>query len=94
VRGCIILGRRAVQYNITLVTGRILEITPLQGSPVPCKVRFRLAAGAQGTAVLHLTEVNPAGSAWSPAMRPVVQAWCQRYVGVALAEGGPLEGKG
>lgn len=82
-----------MSYNITLVAGRILEIAPLAGQPLPCKVRFRLAAGSQGTALLTLTDVSPAGAAWLPSMRPVVAAWAQRYLGVGLAEGGPGEGK-
>lgn len=73
-----------MSYNITLLAGRILEIAPLQGQPLPCKVRFRLTPGSQGTVLLQLTDVSPAGAAWAASMRPVVAAWCQRYLGVAL----------
>lgn len=81
-------------YNITLLANRVLELAPLAGQPLPCRVRFRLLAGAHGTVVLVLGDVSPAGAAWQPAMRPVVQAWAMRYLGVGLDAKEPTGEKG
>jgi hypothetical protein len=82
-----------VLYNITLLANRVLEICPLAGQPLPCRVRFRLGPGQAGTVQLVLTDVSSAGAAWKGDMRPLVQQWAMRYLGVSLAEGGPGEGK-
>jgi hypothetical protein len=82
-----------VTYNITLLANRVLELAPLAGQPLPCKVRFRLMPGAQGTVVLHLVGQSAQGAAWHPGMRAPLAQWCQRYLGVALAEAGPGEEK-
>ena len=80
-------------YNITLVAGRILEIAPLQGQPLPCKVRFRLAPGRQETVQLSLVGQSAQGAAWQESMRPQLSQWCQRYLGVTLDAKDPTGGK-
>jgi hypothetical protein len=82
---------RTLGYNITLLAGRILEIAPLQGQPVPCKVRFRLVPGQQDTVQLFLVGQSAQGAPWSEGMRPQLSQWCQRYLGVTLAPMGPGE---
>jgi hypothetical protein len=83
-----------LSYNISLLANRVLEICPLQGSPLPCRVRFRLLPGQQGTVVLQLLGQSAQGAAWQPGMRQPLAAWCQRYLGATLSPEGPGEGKG